>query len=145
MYKSPNNKYLSKCVNRETITYTFAGIMTTIVNFIIYYILCNLLEVENLIANTIAWIGAVLFAYIVNALWVFQSERGSLVKESMKIIKFIGARLLSFFVEQIGMFLFVDWLKFNNLIVKSVLMVIVIVLNYLFSKIYIFRKSNQTN
>jgi len=136
-------KYWSKFVNRETITYTFAGIMTTIVNFIFYYILCNILKVENLIANTIAWLAAVSFAYIVNALWVFQSEKQDILKECMKITKFFGARILSFLVEQMGMFLLVDGLKCNNLVVKAFLMVIVIVLNYLFSKIYIFRKQKD--
>jgi putative flippase GtrA len=143
MYKkhiSDIRKNWSKFVNRETITYTLAGIMTTIVNFIVYYVLCNILEVENLIANTIAWATAVSFAYVVNALWVFQSKRERILKECMKVIKFFGARILSFFVEQIGMFMFVNGLKFNNLIVKAFLTVIVIVLNYLFSKIYIFRK-----
>lgn len=146
MYKklmSYVRKYWSKFVNRETITYTIAGIMTTIVNFIVYYILCNILEVENLIANTIAWVAAVLFAYIVNAFWVFQSERESILKECIKIIKFFGARILSFFVEQMGMFLFVNGLKFNNLIVKALLAIVVIVLNYLFSKVYIFRKQKD--
>ncbi|WP_313134813.1 GtrA family protein [Anaerocolumna sp.] len=146
MYKNHMSyvkKYWSKFVNREIITYTFAGIMTTIVNFIVYYLLCNVLEVENLIANTIAWVVAVSFAYIVNALWVFQSERESIWKESMKIIKFFGARILSFFVEQLGMLLFVNELKFNNLIVKAFLTVVVIVLNYLFSKAYIFRKQKD--
>ena len=136
-------KYWNKFVNRESITYTFAGIMTSIVNFIIYYVLCNILEVENLIANTIAWVAAVSFAYIVNAFWVFQSEKESIFKECMKIIKFFGARILSFLVEQMGMFLFVDGLKCNNLIVKAFLMVIVIVLNYFFSKIYIFSKQKD--
>ncbi|GAA4298246.1 GtrA family protein [Anaerocolumna aminovalerica] len=145
MYKNHMSykKYWSKFVNRETITYTFAGIMTTIVNFIFYYILCNILEVENLMANTIAWLAAVSFAYIVNALWVFQSEKEDILKECIKITKFFGARILSFLVEQMGMFLFVDKLKCNNLVVKALLMVVVIVLNYLFSKIYIFRKQDK--
>lgn len=136
-------KHWSKILNRETITYTFAGILTTLVNFITYYILCNIFNIENLIANTIAWVIAVSFAYVVNDLWVFQSERDSIFKECLKIIKFFGARICSFIVEQMGMFLFVNLLKWNNLIVKAFLAVVVIVLNYLFSKVYIFK--NQKN
>ncbi len=136
-------KYWSKFVNRETITYIFAGIMTTMVNFITYYVLCNILGIENLIANTIAWVAAVSFAYIVNDLWVFQSERESFFKECVKVFKFFGARILSFIIEQIGMFLFVNLLKCNNLIVKAFLAVIVIILNYLFSKVYIFKNQKD--
>jgi len=123
MYKklmSYIKKFWCKFVNREIITYTLAGIMTTIVNFITYYILCNILGIENLIANTIAWVAAVSFAYIVNDLWVFQSER-----------------------ESLGMFLFVNLLKCNNLIVKASLAFIVIILNYLFSKVYIFKNQKD--
>jgi len=131
-------EYWIKFVNRETITYTIAGIMTTIVNFITYYILCNLVGIENLIANSIAWVSAVSFAYITNDLWVFQSKREGFYKECVKIIKFFGARILSFIVEQLGMFLFINIMLWNNLIVKAFISIVVIVLNYLFSKAYIF-------
>lgn len=137
-------KFWSKFVNRETITYSIAGIMTTIVNFVTYYILCNILGIENLIANTLAWIIAVLFAYIINDLWVFQSEKESIIKNCLKIVKFFGARMISFMVEQFGMYLFINLFKFNNIIVKAFLTVIVIVLNYLLSKTYIFKKQKDS-
>lgn len=143
MYKNLilfKKKCWRKFVNRETITYTIAGIMTTVLNFVSYYILCNILGIESLIANTIAWVIAVLFAYVMNDLWVFQSEKESIIKDCLKIVKFFGARILSFIVEQFGMFLFVNLFKFNNVIMKAFLMVVVIVLNYLLSKIYIFKK-----
>lgn len=134
--------YWDKFVNRETVTYLIAGVLTTVVNFIAYYLFCNIMGVENLIANGIAWVIAVVFAYVINDLWVFQSERAGIRREIEKISKFFGARILSFVVEEAGMFLFVDIIGWNNMIVKAALAVIVIILNYFFSKLYIFNKRN---
>ena len=134
--------YWDKFVNRETITYVIAGVLTTVVNFIAYYLFCNIIGIENLIANGIAWVIAVVFAYIINDLWVFRSERASIRRQIEKISKFFGARILSFVVEEAGMFLFVDIIGWNNMIVKAALAVIVIILNYFFSKLYIFNKKS---
>jgi len=132
--------YWDKFVNRETITYLIAGILTTVVNFISYHLFCNILGIENLIANAIAWVVAVVFAYIINDLWVFQSKRVGMRQEIEKITKFFGARICSFVIEETGMLFFVNILQLNNLIVKAFLAVIVIILNYFFSKLFIFNK-----
>ena len=134
--------YWNKFVNRETITYLIAGVLTTVVNFIAYYLFCNIMGIQNLIANGIAWVIAVIFAYVINDLWVFRSARAGIRREIEKIGKFFGARVLSFVVEEAGMFLFVDIIGWNNMIVKAALAVIVIILNYFFSKLYIFNKKN---
>lgn len=129
-----------KVVNRETVTYAIAGVLTTIVNIISYHLFCNVLGIENLIANGIAWVIAVIFAYVVNDIWVFQSKTFALRDEIEKVTKFFGARIFSFVIEEAGMYVFVDILKWNNLLVKAGLAVIVIVLNYIFSKLFIFNK-----
>ena len=127
-------------VNRETITYGIAGVSTTVVNFIAYHLFCNILGVPNLIANAIAWVIAVAFAYVVNARWVFQEKQEDAVGETKKVIKFFGARIVTFGVEELGMFILVDLLKGNNLIMKAVVAVLVIILNYIFSKLFVFTK-----
>lgn len=132
--------YLDKLINRETITYAVAGVLTTFVNFLAYHMLCNVVGIENLIANGIAWVIAVIFAYLINDLWVFQAKSAGIRDEIEKISKFFGARIFSFIIEESGMFLFVDVMKLNNLIVKAGLAVIVIILNYIFSKMFIFTK-----
>ncbi len=132
--------YWGRLVNRETLTYVIAGGMTTLVNFISYHFFCNVLGIKNLIANGIAWVIAVIFAYIVNDMWVFRAKITGMRSEIEKITKFFGARILSFAVEESGMYVFVDILAWNNLLVKAGLAVIVIVLNYLFSKLYIFKR-----
>ena len=130
-------------VNRETITYGIAGVSTTIVNFIAYHLFCNVLGIPNLIANAIAWVIAVSFAYVVNARWVFQDKQEDAANESKKIAKFFGARVVTFGVEEVGMFLLVDVLHGPNLMMKAVVAVLVIILNYIFSKLFVFTKKNN--
>lgn len=132
-------KTLKIITSREFITYGIAGVMTTIVNYSSYYFLCNILGIQNLIANAIAWVLAVSFAYVVNARVVFLSRNDTIKGEALKVTKFFGARILSFLVEEAGMFIFVDLLGNNNLAVKAVLQVIVIIMNYILSKLYIFK------
>lgn len=130
-------------VNRETITYGIAGVSTTIVNFVAYHLFCNILGIPNLIANAIAWVIAVAFAYVVNARWVFQDKQEDAAAESKKIAKFFGARIVTFVVEEAGMFILVDLLKGNNLIMKAIVAVLVIILNYIFSKLFVFTKKKD--
>ena len=133
-------KMWKKYVNRETITYLVAGVLTTVINFIAYYWFCNILHIENLIANAIAWVVAVAFAYIVNARWVFLEKFTSWKTEVENICKFTGARILTFVIEEIGMFVLVDVLHGPNMIMKALIAVLVVILNYVFSKIFIFTK-----
>lgn len=127
-------------VNRETITYGIAGVSTTVVNFIAYHLFCNVLGIPNLVANAIAWVIAVSFAYVVNARWVFQDKQEDAAGESKKIVKFFSARLVTFGVEELGMFILVDLLHGPNMIMKAVVAVLVIILNYIFSKLFVFTK-----
>lgn len=133
-------KLISFFFNREIVNYAIAGVLTTIVNFTSYHLLCNILKIPNLISNIIAWVLAVTFAYIVNKTLVFLSKSSSKMEEAQKITKFFGARLVSLGVEELGLYLFVDRLHFPNLYVKAALAIIVIIINYIFSKQYIFRK-----
>jgi len=131
-----------KIVNRETITYVIAGVLTTIINFISYEGLYRL-GIPNLTANAIAWVIAVTFAYIVNKKNVFVSKSDTIKDETVKITKFYGARIVTLVVEQLGMYIFIERLGFYRLLVKAALAVIVIILNYIFSKIYIFNKKQE--
>jgi len=140
MYKEKYLKLFKKVVNRETITYGIAGVLTTIINFVSFHVLCNILAIPDLTSNAIAWVVAVIFAYLVNNKIVFLSGKVSAKEEVAKVAKFFGARVLSFVIEELGMLLFVVLLGFQNLLVKAALAVIVIIMNYFFSKLYIFKK-----
>jgi Predicted membrane protein len=132
-------KLMKIVLSREFITYGIAGVLTTVVNFYSYHLLCNVMGIENLIANAIAWVIAVTFAYVVNAKVVFLQKNDGIKSEATKVTKFFGARVLSLIVEETGMFIFVDILAYNNLMVKACLAVIVIIMNYVLSKLYIFK------
>lgn len=134
---------MDKFINRETIVYVIAGVMTTAVNMVTYYILCYWVRMDHLIANIIAWILAVTFAYFVNAGWVFRDKRTTIKEELSKMVKFFLARLFSLGVEEGGLFLFVNLLYFNNMAVKAGLAVIVIVINYIWSKFYVFNNAQK--
>lgn len=138
---------------REIITYVIAGGLTTLVNLITFQVFNNLLGPEKyLISNIIAWIVGVIFAYIINKLWVFESKSWKINIISKEIPEFVGARLFSLIVEEGGLWILVDMLKFDKysfdlfgftidgkLISKIVLAVIVVILNYLFSKLVVFK------
>ncbi len=130
-------------VNRETITYGIAGVATTVVNFLAYHLFCNIIGIPNLIANAIAWVIAVAFAYVVNARWVFRDKSENATDESKKIVKFFGARFATFLVEEAGMFVLVDLLHGPNMIMKAMVAVAVIILNYIFSKLFVFTKKTK--
>lgn len=137
-YKSiKNHPLFVKLINRETITYTIAGILTTLVNFVSYEGLFRL-GIPNLTANWLAWVIAVTFAYIVNKRNVFLSRSRSVREELIKMVKFYGARLVSLGAEQLGMYVLAERLGIYRWFVKAALAVVVILINYIFSKLYIF-------
>ncbi len=136
-------RLMDKFVNRETIIYAIAGLLTTAVNMATYYILCYWVVMDHLVANMIAWVVAVTFAYFINAGWVFRDKKSTVKEEMSKMVKFFLARLFSLGIEEGGLFLFVNLLSFNNMAVKAGLAVIVIVINYIWSKFYVFNKSQN--
>lgn len=125
---------------KELILYVFFGGCTTVVNYIIYLTCTRLLSVDVMIAQVYSWIGAVIFAYITNKVFVFEAKNTdtkSLIKE---ITSFLTARLFSLGADLAIMYVGVKLLFMNDLIVKTFAQVIVIILNYIFSKFIIFKE-----
>lgn len=129
-------------MTREVITYLISGVLTTIVNWVLYWLIVEKLGMEELSGNALDWVLTVAFAYAINAFWVFESKFTSWSAERRKILKFYAARLLTFVIEEGGILIFVKQLKFNGLVIKAVLAVIVIILNYVFSKLFVFLKKS---
>jgi len=125
---------------KELILYGIFGVLTTIVNILVYYICANILTIHYLISTVIAWLISVLFAYTTNRKFVFESKNKNIIKE---IISFFSFRILSGFIDVAIMYAFVDIFKWNDLIVKILANVIVIILNYIFSKLFIFKKESS--
>ncbi|MDD6728286.1 MAG: GtrA family protein [Eubacteriales bacterium] len=142
---------------KEIISYVFFGVLTTVVNLVSFKIFDSVLGSKMyLLTNIISWVLAVIFAYITNKLWVFESKSmkpNVLLKE---IAGFLGARLFSLGVEEAGLWTMIDLLSLDrlsisifsltiggNMIVKLILQVIVVILNYIFSKFIIFAKKSD--
>lgn len=158
---------------KEIILYLIFGVLTTVVNFIAFGI-CKTF-CDPLIANVIAWVFAVAFAFVTNKFFVFESKswkKNIVIKEAAS---FTGARLFSLGVEEAGLIIMIKWLKLSpplgefagkcldltklvnitlpdviyekldgDMVVKLILAVVVIILNYVFSKLIIFKKKEET-
>lgn len=151
-------KFVEKFVTREIITYLIAGVLTTLVNFLVFHLFSDRMAINASISNIVAWIIAVIFAYVINNYWVFKMENEGAAREAVKFSKFVLARIFTFIVEEAGVFLFIDQktLLFKNpdafcyreemiykWIIKLALAVIVTILNYVFSKLMIFTKNKK--
>ena len=142
---------------KELLLYLIFGVLTTLVNFLTFWIFTKILGEElYLINNAIAWVVGVAFAFVTNKLFVFESKKWNAKTIGKEMPEFVGARLFSFGVEEGGMWLFVDILGFGEksltllgftitgqLIAKLALAIIVVILNYFFSKFIIFRKKDS--
>ncbi len=144
------NKNFRDLLNRETLSYLLFGVLTTIVNYITFmgvFILSN--ESSALVSNMVAFIAATIFAYITNKIWVFKSNRWSLDILKVEIITFLSARIFSFILEQVGLFICINVFKIEDysflgingvIISKVVLSFIAVIINYGLSKLFIFKE-----
>ena len=140
--KSKIFQLLKKVLNKEVIMYLIFGVLTTVVSLLVYYgCIYTFLNPENAvqlqIANIISWIAGVAFAYITNRKFVFESNEANQLKE---ISKFVTSRLATLFLDMIIMFIGVTCLHGNDKIVKLISQVLVIIGNYIFSKLFVFKK-----
>ncbi|HBG1734910.1 TPA: GtrA family protein, partial [Clostridioides difficile] len=126
--------------HRETILYLFFGAFTTLVNIVSYLFFTRVILFNFMLANSLAWILAVLFAYVTNKFFVFESKRIEIRFVFKEFLSFVSFRLLSGVVEMLIMYVMIDLLFVNDIIVKVFTNIVVIVLNYLFSKMIIFKK-----
>ncbi len=122
--------------DRELVLYVVFGAFTFFVNIAVYFLFEDVLGVNYLISNIIAWFFSVLFAYITNRIWVFESKSPDILKE---MALFFGGRIFSGVVDTALMYLFIDVMMIGDTISKIVVQIIVIVLNYIFSKLIVFK------
>lgn len=122
--------------------YLFFGGCTTLVNLFCFYILrkCG---VSLNIANLISIIAAILFAYVVNSRFVFQEKYVGIKENFRPFCKFVSARLVTMVIEVVSVWLLVEALHLHEMLGKFVTQFIVIVLNYIFSKFFVFAKKNS--
>jgi glycosyltransferase involved in cell wall biosynthesis len=130
---------------KEIIKYLIFGVLTTLLSWLIYFVLTILLlnpnnPVELQIANVISWIGGVLFSYVTSRKIVFNSKEKNIVKE---FFKFIATRISVLIMDMLIMGIGVSVLKFDDKILKIVSTIVVIIVNYIFSKLIVFKKKKE--
>jgi len=131
------------CWNNDVLRYIFIGGCTTLVNLVSYYILRMTTSLNLNVANVIAIVVAILFAYITNSSFVFRSNASTFKEKFDEFVKFISARLSTMVVEVGGVWLMADVLKMNDYIAKFLIQFIVLVLNYFLSKFFVFSKKEK--
>lgn len=147
---------LKKILKRETVLYLVFGVATTVVNYLVFHLLYNVLwhQSHSLTANAAAFVAAVVFAFIVNKFFVFESKSWNGATLKREIPSFLAGRIGSFGIEEAGLFLAekvfglggiaaitlgatqLDWIT----IVKISLSFVVVILNYVFCKMFVFKK-----
>lgn len=124
----------------DILSYLFFGALTTLVNFIVYFPCYNWLHLSASVSNVIAWVVAVAFAYVTNKPFVFKSHDWSLKVVGPELIKFVGTRIGSGALETLIIWVFADGLAWNGNLVKIITSVLVVILNYIGSKLLVFKK-----
>lgn len=122
-------------IEKELFWYVVFGVLTTVVNILVYFVFTRL-GVNYLICNVLAWFFSVLFAYVTNRRWVFESKSSNILKECGL---FFSGRIFSGVVDTGLMWLFIDVLAIGDLISKIVIQIVVVVLNYVISKWVVFK------
>ena len=125
---------------KSLISYGVFGILTTVVNLVTYNLCYYQMGIGNTASNIIAWILSVVFAFVTNKLFVFESKDKS-KKESLKeLFNFFGFRLLSLGIDTLALYLLLNVVNVGEMIAKIISNVVVIILNYIFSKLFVFKK-----
>ena len=127
------NKY------REIIDYIIFGGLTTLVNIVAFFIFETLLDWPYLMGNAVAIVLSILFAYITNKLFVFRTSNMTFNENMIEFLKFIGFRLISGLADMVAMWLLVDLISIDTNIAKLLTQFIIVTLNYIFSKLFIFK------
>lgn len=126
---------------KEIINYLIFGVLTTVVSIGTYALFTKLFSINYLVSNILSWILAVLFAFITNKLFVFESKSKDKKQVTKEMINFFFFRIISLGIEMIIMYTFVDLLSINDLITKVIAQIIVVLSNYIFSKVFVFKKN----
>ena len=136
------NKLIKKLLDRDVILYIIFGILTTLVNFVTFYILNSLMKVNANISNLVAIPLAILFAYFTNRKWVFHTQAKGFKENFNEFCKFIAGRAVTMIIEFFGcMLLFM--IPIPEIISKLIVSVIIIILNFFISKFFAFKQKDD--
>lgn len=126
--------------NKEMLLYLFFGGLTFAVSVVTYGFFNLCLGINELIANIISWIIAVTFAFFTNRIWVFSAPTNGVKEFILQMLSFFGGRIVTLVIEEVLLFVFITWLGFPSMVIKVIAQIVVIILNYIISKLVIFKK-----
>ncbi|NMD68804.1 GtrA family protein [Bacillus sp. DNRA2] len=128
-------------MKKEMISYLVYGVLTTVVNIVSYWIFTELFYVDYRVSTSIAWLFSVIFAFITNKMFVFNSKGFDLNTMVREFMSFMFFRILSYLIDLGMMIALVEWVQMNDMIAKILANVVVVIINYVASKYIIFRKA----
>ena len=131
---------------KEIVNYLIIGVLTTVVSLASFYLIrifvfTNDSQFDIQLANVISWVLAVLFAFVTNKKYVFESKSTGYQK-FLEMIKFYVSRLTTLGVEMFVMWFLTSPLKVDDMIAKIIVQFIIVILNYVFSKLFVFKKKH---
>lgn len=152
--------FFARLLSYEVVLYVFFGVVTTIINVGLYWLLGMffgdklIIEYQLFghafkvqwgmqISNFIAWVITILVAFVTNKLFVFESKSWETGVVGREFSSFVGARIFSLVVEQLGLFVLMDLISVRKMVSKAIIAVAVVVMNYFFSKFFIFKKKEN--
>ena len=139
------NNLIKKFLNKETISYLIFGVLTTIINIVVFWFAERELafimseDAASLVGNVIAWVISVAFAFVTNKLFVFESKSMAFKVVMAELTGFVIARLLSLAFDEGFVFVAIVLLGMNSLLAKIISNVFVVIINYVLSKFFIFK------
>lgn len=136
--KAPNAEVI-----REGVAYLVFGVLTTLIDYVISNALYYGVHIDSVPAQSVGWVAAVLFAFVTNKWWVFRSYTLKVREVWAEFVSFVLCRVATFLFNLAAIFVMVDVLKMEFFICKLLISVVVVVLNYIFSKILIFAHKND--
>lgn len=128
---------------KEVILYLVFGGLTTLVNIVCYAVCARGFHMGTLVSNGIAWVLSVLFAYVTNKIFVFESKTDGVREAVREFVSFIACRAGTGVLDMVVMYVTVDMLGWYDVLMKILSNIIVIILNFVFSKLVIFRKKEE--
>lgn len=129
---------------KEIINYLVFGVLATVVNFVSYFIFAKLLKIDEVVSSGLSWFCSVLFAYITNRIFVFESTANTKKAFLKELVSFFMARIASGILCDVGTFaIMVKVLNINDVVSKIVTQVMVVIVNYVFSKFIVFKKNKK--
>ena len=141
--KIMSNKFVKKLFTKEVILYAIFGVLTTLINIGSFYVMTMFLHIDENLANNIAIVLAVLFAYVTNRDLVFHSGARGFGERFIEFCRFILGRLVTMFIESIGGSLMFKFLPVPFIVSKCLITIVVIILNFFISKFFAFKNTRK--